>query len=107
MTVEATNVDRGGAYVHANGIDIHYYEMGAGQPLVLLHGGVVSAGPAWANHPFSYVSHMPVFAERFRVIAPDTRGAGGTVHKDGTVSFALLAEVASPRPCLASPIPRP
>jgi pimeloyl-ACP methyl ester carboxylesterase len=92
MTVEASSAERGGAYVHANGIDIHYVEMGAGEPLLLLHGGVVSTGPVWAGHPFAYVDHLHTLAERFRVIAPDTRGAGATVHKDGTISFAVLAD---------------
>lgn len=92
MAVETTTSERGGNYVHANGIEIHYVEMGAGEPLLLLHGGVVSTGPVWAGHPFAYVDHMPTFAEHFRVIAPDTRGAGATVHKQGTASFALLAD---------------
>jgi len=92
MAVETTTSGRGGNDVHANGIDIHYVEMGAGEPLLLLHGGVVSTGPVWAGHPFAYVDHMRTFAEHFRVIAPDTRGAGATVHKQGTASFALLAD---------------
>jgi pimeloyl-ACP methyl ester carboxylesterase len=84
--------DRGGAFVHANGIDIHYLELGQGEPLVLLHGGLVSTGPIWNNQPVSYNEHLSRFAEQFRVIAPDTRGAGATVHKNGTASFALLTE---------------
>ena len=92
MSDNPASQDRGGAFVHANGIDIHYVEMGDGEPLVLLHGGVVSTGPIWNNHPVSYNEHLSRLAEHFRVIAPDTRGAGATVHKNGTASFALLAE---------------
>jgi pimeloyl-ACP methyl ester carboxylesterase len=92
MTISESTVQRGGTSVRANGIDIHYVEAGTGEPLLLLHGGVVSTGPLWANHPFGYVSHMPALAEHFRVIAPDTRGAGATVHDEGTVSYALLAD---------------
>jgi pimeloyl-ACP methyl ester carboxylesterase len=92
MAIQTTKTERGGTYVHANGIDIHYVEAGAGEPLLLLHGGVVSTGPLWAGHPFAYVDHMQTLAARFRVIAPDTRGAGATVHGDGAVSFALLAD---------------
>jgi pimeloyl-ACP methyl ester carboxylesterase len=61
--------------VRANGIEIHYVEMGAGDPLVLLHGGLVSTNPIWAGVPVSYHSHMETLAEHFRVIAPpDTLG---------------------------------
>src|SRR5579862_5567819 len=66
--------------VHANGIDIHYLEAGEGEPLVLLHGGVVSTNPIWTGVPIAYASHMAALSARFRVIAPDTRGAGRTVH---------------------------
>jgi pimeloyl-ACP methyl ester carboxylesterase len=92
MTTQIAQTERGGTFVRANGIDIHYVEAGAGEPLVLLHGGVVSTGPTWAGHPFAYVSHMAAFAEHFRVIALDTRGAGVTGPGDGTASFAVLAE---------------
>jgi pimeloyl-ACP methyl ester carboxylesterase len=78
--------------VPANGVDIHYVEAGQGQPLVLLHGGMVSTNPIWAPTPVSYSAPMEQLAERFRVIAPDTRGCGRTRHSDGTVTFELLAD---------------
>jgi len=78
--------------IHANGIDIHYLEAGEGEPLVLLHGGVVSSNPIWTGVPIAYASHMASLSTRFRVIAPDTRGAGRTVHSGGTVTFDLLAD---------------
>jgi pimeloyl-ACP methyl ester carboxylesterase len=78
--------------VDANGIDIHYLEAGKGEPLVLLHGGMVSTNPIWTGVPISYASHMSTLSDHFRVIAPDTRGAGRTVHSGGTVTFDLLAD---------------
>jgi len=78
--------------VHANGIDVHYLDQGEGEPLVLLHGGVVSTNPIWTGVPVAYASHMDTLAEHFRVIAPDTRGCGRTVHTDGSISFDLLAD---------------
>jgi pimeloyl-ACP methyl ester carboxylesterase len=78
--------------VDANGIDIHYLEAGKGEPLVLLHGGMVSTNPMWTGVPISYASHMSTLSDHFRVIAPDTRGAGRTVHSGGTVTFDLLAD---------------
>jgi pimeloyl-ACP methyl ester carboxylesterase len=84
---------RGGAHVRANGIDIHYVEAGSGTPLLLLHGGLVSTGPIWSGYPIAYVDHVATLAQHFRVIAPDTRGAGATKHEGGgTVSFSLLAD---------------
>ena len=79
-------------YVHANGIDIHYLDQGEGEPLVLLHGGMVSTNPIWAGVPVAYASHIETLAEHFRVIAPDSRGCGRTAHTDGPVSFDLLAD---------------
>ena len=76
MAVEAT----AGQYIHANGTDIHYVEAGTGEPLVLLHGGMVSTDALWAGSPVAYVDHMAAFAERFRVIAPDVRGFGRTIN---------------------------
>src|SRR5215475_5144074 len=87
----STTASRGQS-VHANGIDIHYLDQGNGDPLVLLHGGVVSTNPIWTGVPVAYASHMDTLAEHFRVIAPDTRGCGKTAHSDGTVSFDLLAD---------------
>jgi pimeloyl-ACP methyl ester carboxylesterase len=81
-----------GHSVHANGIDIHYLDQGDGEPLLLLHGGVVSTNPIWAGVPVAYAGHMDTLAERFRVIAPDTRGCGRTVHTGGPISFDLLAD---------------
>src|SRR5262249_23044476 len=65
---------------------------GEGEPLILLHGGVVSTSPIWTGVPISYPSHMATLTARFRVIAPDTRGGGRTVHPGGTVTFDLLAD---------------
>lgn len=92
MTIAATAAERGASLVHANGIDIAYVEAGDGPPLVLLHGGLVSTGPHWVDQPVAYVSHMATLAKHFRVIAPDTRGGGATVHGDGTASFSVLAD---------------
>jgi pimeloyl-ACP methyl ester carboxylesterase len=80
------------AFIRANGIDIHYVQAGQGVPLVLLHGGLVSTNPIWAPTPVSYAGHMETLARRYRVIAPDTRGCGRTVHDGGVVTFDQLAD---------------
>ena len=80
------------ACVHANGIDIYYAEAGEGEPLLLLDNAMVSTNPAWAAIPFAYASFLGTLAEHFRVIAPDTRGSGKSVHPGGPIPAALLAD---------------
>lgn len=83
---------RGAKLVRANGIDIAYTEVGDGPPLVLLHGGLVSTGPAWAGSPPAHVDHLATLGKQFRVVAPDTRGSGATVHPGGPATFDVLAD---------------
>ena len=93
MSLGASAVQAEGNQVHANGIDIHYVEAGEGQPLILLHGGVVSTNLIWEGVPIAYASHMGALANHFHVIAPDTRGGGRTAHRGSEeVSFDVLAD---------------
>src|SRR3954452_18091733 len=92
MSTQESTTARHGQRVHAHGIDIHYLDQGEGEPLVLLHGGLVSTNPIWTGVPVAYAGYMDTLAEHFRVIAPDTRGCGRTVHPGGPVSFDLLAD---------------
>lgn len=64
----------------ANGIRTNYLEAGSGPPVVLIHG----SGPgvtAYANWRLT----IPALAERFRVLAPDMVGFGGTERPPGVV----------------------
>src|SRR5215475_8221319 len=90
MTTRAPQ--RQGQYVHANGIDIHYVEAGRGEPLLLLDNAMVSTNPIWASLPFAYAPFIETLAEHFRVIAPDTRGSGKSVHPGGPIPYTLLAD---------------
>jgi pimeloyl-ACP methyl ester carboxylesterase len=81
-----------GRCVQANGIDIHYVEAGQGEPLLLLDNAMVSTNPIWASVPIAYSSFLGTLAEHFRVIAPDTRGSGKSVHPGGPIPYALLAD---------------
>jgi pimeloyl-ACP methyl ester carboxylesterase len=92
MSIKDSHVATEAHSVHANGIDIDYLERGEGEPLVLLHGGMVSTNSIWAGVPVAYASYMDTLAEHFRVIATDTPGCGKTVHTDGPVTFELLAD---------------
>ena len=92
MSIKESSAVAHAQYVSANGVDIHYLEQGEGEPLVLLHGGMVSTNPIWSGVPIAYAGHMDTLAEHFRVIAPDTRGGGKTRHTGGPISFDLLAD---------------
>jgi pimeloyl-ACP methyl ester carboxylesterase len=92
MTITDIAARRGATLVNANGIDIACSEFGDGPPLVLLHGALVSSGPAWAGSPVAYVDHMAALGKHFRVIAPDTRGSGATEHPGGPATFDVLAD---------------
>ncbi len=70
--------------VHANGIDIHYAERGAGEPLVLIM-GLGADGPLWDLHAAAYEKH-------FRCILMDNRGAGHTDKPAGPYTIAQMAD---------------
>ncbi|MFL6242742.1 MAG: alpha/beta fold hydrolase, partial [Acidimicrobiia bacterium] len=58
------------SYVDVDGVDTYYQAHGSGDPLLLLHGGLVDGD--------SFAQQTPVFAEQYRVIVPDRRGHGRT-----------------------------
>jgi pimeloyl-ACP methyl ester carboxylesterase len=79
--------------VHVAGTDVHYVEAGNGVPLVLLHGGLMSNDPVWDGSMGAYASRIALFAEHFRVIAPDLRGHGKTGNPGGgPITYSQLAD---------------
>jgi pimeloyl-ACP methyl ester carboxylesterase len=73
-----------GRSIQVHDLNVYYEEQGTGQPLVLVHGGLVTAA--------SWAAYLPLFAPHFRVIAPDARGHGHTTNPSGALSYALLAD---------------
>jgi 2-hydroxymuconate-semialdehyde hydrolase len=66
-----TSTLESGEYIDAGGHRTHYHEAGSGETVVFVHG----SGPgvtSWAN----WRNALPVFAERFHVLAPDLLGFG-------------------------------
>lgn len=53
-----------------NGINLHYVEGGAGEPLILI--------PGWPQTWWAFHKMMPILAEKFHVIVVDMRGMGAT-----------------------------
>jgi pimeloyl-ACP methyl ester carboxylesterase len=73
-----------GHYVQANGLRIYYEDDGAGEALVLLHGGT-DTSHAWR-------AVVPLLSARYRVLRPDSRGHGRTDNPAGRLSYALMAQ---------------
>ena len=82
--VEAKLVPAGGQYVKVNDLTVYYETSGAGEPLVLLHGGTATRR-MWERF-------VPTFSKHFKVIAPDSRGHGKTDNPSGEFSFRLMAD---------------
>lgn len=76
-------------FVAVDGLDTRYYDVGSGEPLVLVHGGSWS-GSSSAN------AWVPVFeslAERFRVLAFDRVGCGMTDNPDRLERYRYRTEL--------------
>jgi pimeloyl-ACP methyl ester carboxylesterase len=72
-----------GTRVAVNGIDMYYEEQGTGTPVLMLHGGVLDHR-SWADQ-------IPVLAEHFRVMTPDTRAHGRSTGTGRPLSYELFA----------------
>src|SRR6266851_8625189 len=85
MTTSGTTDTKGtGQYAKINGLNLYYETPGAGRPLILLHGGLMS------NETFGAV--LPQLAERHQVIAPDLQGHGRTADIDRPIDVRLMAD---------------
>jgi pimeloyl-ACP methyl ester carboxylesterase len=70
--------------VAVNGTKIFFAQFGAGEPVVLLHGGMGSS---------NYFGHqIPELARRFSVIAMDTRGHGRSPVMSAAFGYRLFAD---------------
>lgn len=70
-------------YVDLNGVRTWFDEQGTGEPLVLLHPGLVDSRAFGPN--------LQAFAARFRTFTPERRGHGHTPDV-GPITFELMAE---------------
>jgi pimeloyl-ACP methyl ester carboxylesterase len=68
-----------------NGINIHYREYGAGEPLLLIMG--LSANADWWGETF-----LEPLAARFHLVAFDNRGAGRSSKPEGPYTIKLMAD---------------
>jgi len=71
-------------FVTANGIRIHYLEWGRGDSAIVLLHGLYDSSDTWA-------AIAPLLASRYRIIAPDRRGAGLTDKASAGYDYQNLA----------------
>lgn len=71
-------------YAPVNGLSIYYEIHGAGDPLILLHGGLMSTA--------SFDHLVPLFAKTQQVITVDLQGHGRTADIDRPISSQAMAD---------------
>jgi len=71
-------------YVQLGAVKTWYDEHGHGQPLVLLHGGLVDAR--------FFAPNLPALAEHFHVYTPERRGHGHTPDVEGPITYQLMTD---------------
>jgi pimeloyl-ACP methyl ester carboxylesterase len=73
-----------GEYVQLGAVKTWYDEAGTGQPLVLMHGGLVDAR--------FFAANIGPLAEHFHVYTPERRGHGHTPDVEGPISYQIMAD---------------
>ncbi|MER6343464.1 alpha/beta fold hydrolase [Streptomyces sp. NPDC001595] len=73
-----------GTYARLGKVDTWYAEHGAGEPLVLLHGGLVDSR--------FFEPNLGPLAEHFHVYTPERRGHGHTPDVPGPITYGLMAD---------------
>jgi pimeloyl-ACP methyl ester carboxylesterase len=71
-------------HVQVGAVRTWYDEHGDGEPLVLMHGGLVDA--RW------FEPNLAPLAEHFHVYTPERRGHGHTPDVDGPITYQLMAD---------------
>jgi pimeloyl-ACP methyl ester carboxylesterase len=71
-----------GEYVQLGDVRTWYDRRGDGDPLVLMHGGLVDSR--------SFVHNIDALAEHFRVFTPERRGHGRTPDVEGPITYDLM-----------------
>jgi pimeloyl-ACP methyl ester carboxylesterase len=72
------------SYVQTGPVTTWYEEHGDGEPLVLLHGGLVDAR--------FFEPNLKPLAERFHVYTPERRGHGHTADVEGPITYQLMTD---------------
>lgn len=70
--------------INIDGLDVHYYTAGQGEPVVVIHGGGGDARTWWDN--------IVELSKKYTVYAPDLPGYGGSQPLGGTYFIPELSE---------------
>ncbi len=70
--------------VTAGDLSVHYLEQGSGIPVLLLHGGTMTADISWGVT-------FTTMSDRWRLIAPDTRAHGRTTNPADDLTYDQMA----------------
>jgi pimeloyl-ACP methyl ester carboxylesterase len=73
-----------GTYADVNGINLYYETHGAGRPMILLHGGLVSGE--------MFAPILPTLTEQHQVVAVDLQGHGRTADVDRPIDVRIMAD---------------
>lgn len=74
-------------FIDINGAPTRYYDVGSGEPMLLVHG----ARPSGTSSANTWVPILPGLSRRFRVLAPDRLGHGMTENPKG--DYSVTAEM--------------
>ena len=77
-------------FVDVNGIRTRYYEMGSGEPMVMIHAEEGFSGHASANY---FVKNIPGLSKHFHVFALDRLGSGMTDNPKTDKDYNIHAEM--------------
>jgi pimeloyl-ACP methyl ester carboxylesterase len=71
-------------YANVNGIKLYHEIYGEGEPLVLLHGGLMTIG--------EMSTPLELFAKTHKVVTVELQGHGRTADTDRPLSFATMGD---------------
>ncbi|GMR22692.1 MAG: hypothetical protein BMS9Abin37_1060 [Acidobacteriota bacterium] len=91
LSIFPLSVSAEGKFFDSNGVQIHYYDQGAGDPVVLVHGGFDDAA-SWDTLDFTGA----LTDAGYRVIAIDLRGHGqsGKPHDAAQYGYEMSEDIA-------------
>jgi pimeloyl-ACP methyl ester carboxylesterase len=83
MNATVQSATRAGHYVNAGGLRTYYEVEGEGDPLILLHGGLMTVE--------TWDAQTPALASTYRVYVPERRGHGRTPDVEGPITYDNMA----------------
>jgi len=84
QTIDYGNNIATGKYYSVRGIKMYCEIYGEGKPLLMIHGN--------GGNIHSFAANIPYFAEKYKVIAVDSRSQGKSVDAKDSLSFEMMAD---------------